>query len=31
MCAERVFKISDGNIISDEINPNPIKPEEVDW
>jgi putative ABC transport system ATP-binding protein len=31
MCAERVLKISDGNIISDEINPNPIKPEEVDW
>lgn len=30
-CAERVFKISDGNIISDSINPNPIKPEEVDW
>ena len=31
MCAERVLKISDGSIISDEINPNPIKPEEVDW
>ena len=30
-CAERVFRISDGNIISDSINENPIKPEEVEW
>lgn len=31
LCAERVFKISDGSIVSDEINENPIKPEEVEW
>lgn len=30
-CAERVFRISDGSIISDSMNPNPIKPEEVEW
>lgn len=30
-CAERVFRISDGSIISDSINENPIKPEEVEW
>lgn len=30
-CAERVLKISDGKIISDIINENPVKPEEVIW
>jgi putative ABC transport system ATP-binding protein len=30
-CAERVLRISDGKIISDERNDNPIKPEEVEW
>ena len=30
-CAERVLRMSDGKIISDEINKHPIKPEEVEW
>ncbi len=30
-CAKRIIRISDGKIISDEENPNPISPEEVDW
>ena len=30
-CAERVLKISDGKIISDTINEDPVKPEEVIW
>ena len=30
-CAQRVIRISDGKIASDEINPNPIKPEDVEW
>ncbi len=30
-CADRVLRISDGHIISDEINQNPIKPEDVEW
>ena len=30
-CAERVLRMSDGKIISDEINKHPIKTEEVEW
>lgn len=30
-CAERLLRISDGKIIEDKINQNPIKPEEVEW
>lgn len=30
-CATRVIRISDGKIISDVINENPISPEKVDW
>jgi putative ABC transport system ATP-binding protein len=30
-CADRVLRISDGHILSDEINSSPIKPEDVEW
>lgn len=30
-CAQRLIRISDGKIASDEINPNPIRPEDVEW
>ena len=30
-CAERVIRIQDGAIVSNQINPNPIAPEEVNW
>lgn len=30
-CAQRIIHVSDGLIVSDEINPNPINPEDVDW
>lgn len=30
-CASRVLRISDGKIIADTINENPIKPEDVEW
>ncbi len=30
-CADRVLTISDGKILSDERNQNPIKPEDVQW
>lgn len=31
LCASRVLTISDGKIVSDKINENPIKPEDVEW
>ena len=30
-CADRVLRISDGKILSDIINSNPIRPEDVEW
>lgn len=30
-CAERVIRIQDGAIVSNQINPNPIAPEAVNW
>lgn len=30
-CATRLFRISDGKIIADEHNPDPKKPEDVEW
>lgn len=30
-CAQRIIHVSDGTIISDEMNEHPINPEDVDW
>ena len=30
-CAQRIIHVSDGKIVSDEINENPLNPEDVDW
>lgn len=31
LCARRVIRLSDGQIISDEINPNPKETDEIEW
>lgn len=30
-CAERVIRIADGEIVSNAVNPNPVRPEDVVW
>jgi putative ABC transport system ATP-binding protein len=30
-CAQRIIRISDGQIVSDENNPHPVNPEDVNW